>query len=98
MVFASEEFTSLVPRFCRMYLAEWLISRCRLPATPALSLPVAVILKRFFAPDLVLSLGIFTGEAKPVATKGALYVMGPPKARRARRRRLPRRDRPRGPG
>src|SRR5690606_1276534 len=42
-----------------MYLALWLISRWRLPATPCLTLPVAVILKRFFTPLLVFSLGIF---------------------------------------
>src|SRR3954447_27005640 len=48
-----------VPRFWRMYLALWLISRWRLPATPCLILPVAVSLKRFFTPLLVLSLGIF---------------------------------------
>src|SRR3982750_1379045 len=42
-----------------MYLALWLISRWRLPTTPCLSLPVAVSLKRFLTPLLVLSLGIF---------------------------------------
>src|SRR5215475_5043546 len=41
-----------------MYLALWLIRRCRLPATPAFSLPDAVILKRFLAPDFVFSFGI----------------------------------------
>ena len=34
---------TLVPRFWRMYLPLWLIRRWRLPATPALILPVAVI-------------------------------------------------------
>src|SRR3954471_1070401 len=48
-----------VPRFWRIYLALWLISRWRLPATPCLILPVAVSLKRFLTPLLVLSLGIF---------------------------------------
>src|SRR4051795_9942471 len=48
-----------VPRFWRMYLALWLIRRWRLPATPCLILPVAVSLKRFLTPLLVLSLGIF---------------------------------------
>src|SRR4051812_37542455 len=48
-----------VPRFWRMYLALWLISRWRLPATPCLILPVAVSLKRFLTPLFVLSLGIF---------------------------------------
>src|SRR6059058_1182351 len=47
-----------VPRFWRIYLALWLISRWRLPATPCLILPVAVSLKRFLTPLLVLSLGI----------------------------------------
>src|SRR4051794_28797944 len=49
----------LVPRFWRIYLALWLIRRWRLPATPILILPVAVSLKRFLTPLLVLSLGIF---------------------------------------
>src|SRR5215213_6392918 len=48
-----------VPRFWRIYLALWLIRRWRLPTTPCLSLPVAVSLKRFLTPLLVLSLGIF---------------------------------------
>src|SRR5687768_14219739 len=48
-----------VPRFWRIYLALWLISRWRLPATPCFTLPVAVSLKRFLTPLLVLSLGIF---------------------------------------
>src|SRR6185369_11447881 len=42
-----------VPRFWRMYLALWLMSRWRLPATPCLILPVAVTLKRFLTPLLV---------------------------------------------
>src|SRR5687768_4150355 len=42
-----------------MYFELWLISRWRLPATPCFSLPVAVSLKRFLTPLLVLSLGIF---------------------------------------
>src|SRR3954464_424392 len=42
-----------------MYLALWLISRWRLPATPCFNLPVAVSLKRFLTPLLVFSLGIF---------------------------------------
>src|SRR6476469_222456 len=50
---------TLVPRFWRMYLALWLIRRWRLPATPILILPVAVSLKRFLTPLLVLSFGIF---------------------------------------
>src|SRR5215208_4973834 len=48
-----------VPRFWRIYLALWLIRRWRLPATPCLILPEAVILNRFLTPLLVLSLGIF---------------------------------------
>src|SRR4029079_2223724 len=48
-----------VPRFWRIYLALWLISRWRLPPTPCLILRVAVTRKRFLTPLLVLSLGIF---------------------------------------
>src|SRR6476619_8555704 len=54
-----------VPRFWRMYLALWLIRRWRLPATPHLILPVAVSLKRFLTPLLVLSLGIFVSLLRP---------------------------------
>src|SRR5438270_4446327 len=57
-----------VPRFWRMYLALWLIRRWRLPATPCLILPVAVSLKRFFTPLLVLSLGIFVSLLHPRET------------------------------
>src|SRR3569833_98387 len=49
-----------------MYLALWLIRRWRLPATPALIFPVAVSLKRFFAPDLVFSFGISRRSRSPV--------------------------------
>src|SRR5688500_16966443 len=48
-----------------MYFALWLIRRCRLPATPAFSLPDAVILKRFLTPDFVFSFGISRRSAKP---------------------------------
>src|SRR5438034_4705425 len=54
-----------VPRFWRIYLALWLISRWRLPATPCLILPVAVSLKRFLTPLLVFSLGIFVSFVRP---------------------------------
>src|ERR687893_1548578 len=55
----SASASTSVPRFWRIYLALWLISRWRLPATPCFTLPVAVSLKRFLTPLLVLSLGIF---------------------------------------
>ena len=58
MVEVSDFAMTLVPRLERMYLELWLINRWRLPATPALILPVAVILKRFLAPDFVFSFGI----------------------------------------
>ena len=66
MILASCDVITLVPRFCRMYLALWLIKRCRLPATPALTLPVAVILKRFLARDLVFNFGILQRGRSPV--------------------------------
>src|SRR6202008_4315268 len=69
-----------------MYLALWLIRRCRLPATPAFSLPDAVILKRFLAPDFVFSFGISRRGAKAPSSG---RVGEPPwhalKARRFRR-------------
>src|ERR1700712_4436343 len=49
-----------------MYLALWESRRWRLPATPALILPVAVILKRFLAPDFVFSFGISLRSRSPV--------------------------------
>ena len=54
-----------VPRFWRIYLALWLISRWRLPATPCFTLPEAVSVKRFLTPLLVLSLGIFVSFVAP---------------------------------
>src|SRR5215213_1395332 len=59
----SASLSTSVPRFWRMYLALWLISRWRLPATPCLILPVAVSLKRFLTPLFVFSLGIFVSFA-----------------------------------
>src|SRR3954453_2558717 len=69
-----------------MYLALWLIRRCRLPATPAFSLPDAVILKRFLAPDFVFSFGI---SRRSVEAPSSCRVYEPPwhalSARRLRR-------------
>src|SRR3954462_8418124 len=55
----SASASTSVPRFWRIYLALWLISRWRLPATPCLILPVAVSLQRFLTPLFVFSLGSF---------------------------------------
>src|SRR5579875_1768048 len=85
MILASASLITLVPRFWRMYLALWLIRRWRLPATPALILPVAVSLKRFFAPDLVFSFGISLRN-REVPSSGVLMSRpGMPWARRLRR-------------
>src|SRR6478609_4146978 len=65
-----------VPRFWRIYLALWLIRRWRLPATPCLILPVAVSLKRFLTPLLVLSLGIFVSLCA-LADAGATFIQPP---------------------
>src|SRR6185369_11943889 len=64
-----------VPRFWRMYLALWLISRWRLPATPCLILPVAVSLKRFLTPLLVFSLGI----SSPLMRHEGRDIIQPPR-------------------
>src|SRR5689334_630798 len=69
MILASGSDATFVPRCWRMYLALWLISRWRLPATPNLTLPVAVILKRFLAPDFVFSFGISQRSRSPVLLK-----------------------------
>src|SRR5580698_3508036 len=83
MMRVSGALITLVPRFWRMYLALWLISRCRLPATPALILPVAVSLKRFFAPDLVFSFGISQRSlARPSSRGWQMSRPGMPWARR----------------
>ena len=55
---ASGSERTVVPRALRRNVLERLIMPWRLPAWPALTLPVAVILKRFLAPDLVFILGI----------------------------------------
>src|SRR4051812_39718603 len=47
-----------VPRCWRICFLVRLIMPWRLPAQAAFTLPWAVILKRFLAPDLVFSLGI----------------------------------------
>jgi hypothetical protein len=47
-----------------------------LPATPCLSLPVAVSLKRFFTPLLVLSLGIFVSFVAPRAKSSRENSLG----------------------
>ncbi len=70
MFFVSTAAITFVPRFCRMYLEEWLISLWRLPATPAFTRPDAVILKRFLAPDLVFNFGIFAKEPEPLPLVG----------------------------
>src|SRR5436305_9463934 len=49
----------VVPRRSRLPWVDLLISRCRLWPQLRLILPVAVRPNRFFAPLLVLSLGIF---------------------------------------
>src|SRR6478609_701968 len=62
-----------VPRFWRMYLALWLISRCRLPGTPCLILPVAVSLKRFLTRLLVFRLGIFVSLLSTASARTTLF-------------------------
>src|SRR5690606_29706314 len=68
-VLVSASDRTVVPRFWRIYLALWLISRWRLPATPCLILPVAVSLKRFFTPLLVFSLGIFVSLVRDTSNQ-----------------------------
>src|SRR3979409_2275229 len=48
-----------VPRSCLICFLVRLIMPWRLPRWAAITLPVAVTLKRFLAPDLVFSLGIW---------------------------------------
>src|SRR5690606_34647966 len=55
---ASGSARTIVPRASRMNLLERLIMPWRLPAAADRTLPVPVILNRFFAEDLVFILGI----------------------------------------
>src|SRR5215813_10059981 len=55
---ASGSARTIVPRASRMNLLVRLIMPWRLPMACALTLPVAVILNRFLAEDLVFILGI----------------------------------------
>src|SRR6185437_9053962 len=48
-----------VPRSCRICFFVRLIMPWRLPRWACITLPVALTLKRFLAPDLVFSLGIW---------------------------------------
>src|SRR5271169_38867 len=68
-----------------MYLALWESRRWRLPATPALIFPVAVILKRFLAPDFVFSFGISLRSRKAPSSGVLMSRPGMPWARRLRR-------------
>ncbi len=58
MIFASGAERVVVPRASRMNLLERLIMPCCLPACPALTLPLAVILNRFLQLDFVFIFGI----------------------------------------
>src|SRR3990170_293519 len=69
---ASLSHRTMVPRAWRMNFAVRLIMPWRLPWACALTLPVAVTLKRFLAPLLVFNLGILpssfslTGRTAPI--------------------------------
>src|SRR5262245_63598585 len=83
----------VVPRCWRICLLVRLIMPCRLPAWVARTLPVAVMVNRFLADDLVFILGIllFLREASKTATACPLpRPDGSKRGRvyRARKRRL----------
>jgi hypothetical protein len=61
-ILASDSFKIPMPRAFWTNFAVRLIMPWRLPAWPALTLPEAVILKRFFAPDLVFIFGILVSS------------------------------------
>src|SRR3954447_21146752 len=62
-----------VPRSCLICFLVRLIMPWRLPRWACITLPVAVTLKRFLAPDLVFSLGIWLScDRAPVAPEKAL--------------------------
>src|SRR5262249_19038870 len=55
--------STLVPRCSRIVFVVRLIIPWRLPVCWYFTLPVAVILKRFLAPDLVFNLGIWLSSS-----------------------------------
>src|SRR6516225_7513982 len=55
--------STLVPRCSRICLVLRLIMPWRLPDCWNFTFPLAVILKRFFAPDLVFNLGIWLSSS-----------------------------------
>src|SRR5580704_13023795 len=77
-----------VPRPCRFIFCERLIRPWRFMPGPARTLPVAVILKRFFTEDFVFSLGIFVSLWCVPASKQAVAAGHALQARRADERRL----------
>src|SRR3982074_3659441 len=70
----------VVPRWSRFCCFDLLISRCRLWPQLRTTLPVAVRPKRFFAPLLVLSLGISVSLDKNCGGKACPMALsrGPP--------------------
>src|SRR6185312_8227233 len=61
-----------MPRRSRVRAGELLISRWRLPTWWVLILPLAVILKRFLAPDLVFILDILLSFVAPGRVRSPL--------------------------
>ena len=89
----SASLSITVPRALRFIFLERLRRLWRLNATPARTLPVAVSRKRFFALDLVLSLGISVSSCFEVHVQAlghALYSRNHPGSRgyRARNQKL----------
>src|SRR5665213_4245770 len=62
--------STLVPRCSRICLVVRLIMPWRLPDCWNFTRPVAVILKRFLAPDLVFSLGILLSSSARQRARG----------------------------
>src|SRR3569832_1800764 len=73
---------TIVPRASRMNLLERLIMPWRLPAAADSTLPVAVILNRFLAADLVFILGILLLRIGGAPSR-FFSRFGPTKARKA---------------
>src|SRR5579872_4232115 len=68
--------STLVPRNWRICFLVRLIMPWRLPRWAYLTLPPAVILKRFLAPDLVFSLGIWLSYGRQTASPGVGWATG----------------------
>src|SRR5918992_430817 len=80
---ASLSLSTIVPRAVRTNFAVRLIMPWRLPWAWAFTLPVPVILKRFFAPLLVFNLGILLELLYLLGAHACAVCADPPRKQRS---------------